>query len=367
MSCNLKYARFPLGKFGTPVIVPAKLGVSNGNVADECSPPRAGRSHWYVNLGRPRRWLAQAYMASAEFRALDIGGTQRARRLILERTFEVPIHKDAKELFDNCPLHLFTHKAVKILRDRMADTPDAANARVQAIRVVFKWAQDNEVGGVTTNPAREVRRLPSKRSDGIPTWSQEEVEKFHTCHPRGTKARVAFDLLRYTGARRSDVIRFGRQHVKDGVLSYQPFKGRKKKSPVPVDLPILPELRATLDAGPVGDLLFLVSHYGKPFSANGFSRWFRKQCRAAGIEDRSPHGLRKAAAVAAAENGATPHQLGSMLGWKTLAQPERYTKAASRKRLARGAAHLLASPDGEQESLTSGVRASTVREKDDKK
>jgi integrase len=288
------------------------------------------------------RWLAQAYMASAEFRALDPGGTQRPRWLILERTFKEPRAPGAKELFADCPLDLFTRKAVKILHNRIADTPDAANARLQAIRAVFRWALDNEVGGLTVNPARDVKRLPPKRQGGWPTWSQEEVEKFHARHPRGTKARVAFDLLRFTGVRRSDVILLGRQHIKDGALSILAFKGRNR-FPVQVDLPIVPELRATLDAGPVGDLLFLVSHYGKPFMANGFSRWFKKQCVAAGIEDRSPHGVRKVAAVVAAENGATPHQLGSMLGWKTLAQPERYTKAASRKRLALGAARLLAS------------------------
>jgi integrase len=180
------------------------------------------------------RWLAQAYMASAEFRALDPGGTQRPRWLILERTFKEPRAPGAKELFADCPLDLFTRKTVKILHNRIADTPDAANARLQAIRAVFRWALDNEVGGLTVNPARDVKRLPPKRQGGWPTWSQEEVEKFHARHPRGTKARVAFDLLRFTGVRRSDVILLGRQHIKDGALSILAFKGRNR-FPVQVD------------------------------------------------------------------------------------------------------------------------------------
>lgn len=66
-------------------------------------------------------------------------------------------------------------------------------------------------------------------------------------------------------------------------------------------------------------------------------RW----CDEAGLKHCSAHGLRKAAATIAAENGATAHQLMSIFGWTTLQQAEVYTKAAEQKRLAGSAMHLI--------------------------
>jgi hypothetical protein len=52
-----------------------------------------------------------------------------------------------------------------------------------------------------------------------------------------------------------------------------------------------------------GDLTFLVTKHGKPFTANGFGNWFRDRCDEARLPQCSAHGLRKAGATIAAENG----------------------------------------------------------------
>ena len=52
-----------------------------------------------------------------------------------------------------------TPKAVRVLRDRKAGAPEAANGRVKAIRAVFSWALEEE--HVALNPAREIRRIKS--------------------------------------------------------------------------------------------------------------------------------------------------------------------------------------------------------------
>ena len=88
-------------------------------------------------------------------------------------------------------------------------------------------------------------------------------------------------------------------------------------------------------------MTFLVTEFGKPFTSAGFGNWFRDRCNEAGLPQCSAHGVRKAAAVRAAENGATTHELMAMFGWMTLKEAERYTKAAERKRLAGRAATLL--------------------------
>jgi hypothetical protein len=59
------------------------------------------------------------------------------------------------------------------------------------------------------------------------------------------------------------------------------------------------------------------------------------------LPDCTAHGLRKAGATIAAENGATPHQLKAIFGWSTLKQPELYTKAVEQKRVAADAMGLL--------------------------
>ncbi|MDF2995755.1 MAG: Integrase/recombinase [Xanthobacteraceae bacterium] len=53
------------------------------------------------------------------------------------------------------------------------------------------------------------------------------------------------------------------------------------------------------------------------------------------------HGLRKAGATRAAENGATEKQLMALFGWTSGRMATHYTKKASQKRLAKEAAHLL--------------------------
>ncbi len=79
-------------------------------------------------------------------------------------------------------------------------------------------------------------------------------------------------------------------------------------------LPILPELRAIIDATSSGQLIYLVTEFGKAFTAAGFGNKFRNWCDAAGLKHCSAHGFRKTGATIAAENGATPHQLDAIFG-----------------------------------------------------
>jgi integrase len=306
-------------------------------------------------------WLCQQYFASAEFRALG-PKTQRVRRHILEDVFTWSIGPGDSRTFATYPLLQFKRKTVKAIRDRRLDTPEQSNARVKHIRAVFAWALDNEIEGIEANPARDLPFLPPKRVGGFPTWTSEDIAQFEQRHPVGTKARVALDLLRYTGVRRSDVILLGRQHLDGAHLSFTTFKGRTK-TPVRVDMEIGPALQASLDAGPVGDMVFLLTEHGKPYTHAGFGNWFGRQCGLAELKDRSAHGLRKAAATAAAEEGLTAHQLMARFGWLTLKQAERYTRAADRKRLGLTGSRRINRSEGEQKSLTSYPTNALVREK----
>jgi integrase len=106
-------------------------------------------------------------------------------------------------------------------------------------------------------------------------------------------------------------------------------------------LPIPPALQRIIEASPTGDLAFLVTEYGRPFSAAGFGIRFREWCNEAGLPECSAHGLRKFAATSLAEAGASAHQLMSWFGWRSLKEAETYTRAANQKKLAASVVSLI--------------------------
>jgi integrase len=142
--------------------------------------------------------------------------------------------------------------------------------------------------------------------------------------PKTLPNRLAFGLLLYTGQRRGDVIRMGRQHVRGGVLTT-----RQAKTGVAVAIPIHPELQAILDASKAGHLTFLTTAAGKPFTGGSFTNWFGASCRDAGLPlGLSAHGLRKAMCWRLAEAGCSTSQIAAISGHATLREVARCTKAA---------------------------------------
>jgi integrase len=282
------------------------------------------------------RWLCLEYFGSVAFGTLD-SRTQRVRRRILETTFDEPIAPGDSVTFADFPISRMTSKAVRVLRDRRVEKPEAANARIKAIRQVFAWGIEHE--HVLANPARDVPYLRGKPG-GFHSWTIEEVEKFEAHHAVGSRARLALALLLYLGQRRSDIVRLGKQHVRAGALVFTQVKGRNR-APKRLELPILPELQQIINSTPTGDLSFLITQFGRPYTANGFGGWFRRRCDEAGLPHCSAHGLRKAGAAIAAENGATESQLMAIFGWDTMKEAARYTRAARQAKLARDAMPLL--------------------------
>ena len=68
---------------------------------------------------------------------------------------------------------------------------------------------------------------------------------------------------------------------------------------------------------------------------DGFGQWMRDAISAAGLPlDCRPHGLRKAAGRRLAEAGCSANEIMSILGHKTLAEAERYTREADQAKLA---------------------------------
>lgn len=278
------------------------------------------------------RWLCEEYYNSPAFKRLD-PTTGKIRRRVLDMI--------AARLADK-PYAMMRPQDVAKLRDEKADTPEAANQLVKAVRAVYAWACDPDYNHAKENPAAKTKLLSSRNPDGFRSWTEADVRLYCKFYSVGTKERLAIDLLLFTGCRRSDVIRLGPQMERDDHLIFTEFKGRTKQIKQH-RLPILDALRVSIDATPAtGQLAYLVNRYEQPFKPETFSKWFAERCRLAGIDaGLSAHGLRKFAAQWCAENGATEHQLMALFGWLHPDMARLYTQKANRARMEGEAARLL--------------------------
>src|SRR5262245_51037755 len=121
-----------------------------------------------------------------------------------------------------------------------------------------------EIGMRADDPTRDVRKIPSANSEGHHSWTEAEIAQFERHHPSGSRARLAFALLLYTGQRRSDAVRMGHQHLSDGMIYVRQVKtGREVWIPVHDAL-------APIIAKASSNLTFLLTPHGKPYTAHTF-------------------------------------------------------------------------------------------------
>lgn len=275
-------------------------------------------------------WLLARYRETAEWAALS-PATRRQRDNIFVHVRDAAGHHPATKV---------TQAQIINGKERRGGTPAQARNFLDAMRGLFRWAK--KAGLVRIDPTAGVDNPPRKAGEGFVAWTEDHVAAYEARWPIGTRQRVWLDVLLYTGLRRGDAVRLGRQHVREGVAAIRTEKSGGK---VEVTLPILPVLQATLDASPCGDLTFIAGANGRPLTKESFGNEFKAACRAAGVPG-SAHGVRKIAATRAANAGATVAQLEAIFGWTGGTMASLYTRKADRKRLATAAMHLLSNESG---------------------
>lgn len=289
--------------------------------------------------------VAVAYYASADFKRLA-PVTQKTYRNIIERF---------RDTAGGLPVGKITSANVRKWVDNRADRPAAANTFLKVFRALMRFAIERDM--LKADPTIGVRPVKNK-TDGHHTWTEAEIATFEGKWPLGTRERLAFDLLLYTAQRSGDVRQMGRQHVLDGHVVV-----RQEKTGQPLEIPVHSRLAESIRAYASGQLIFIATQHGKPYTARGFGNWFTDAAKAAGLpEGRTAHGIRKAAARRLAEAGCTSHQIAAITGHKTLKEVERYTRAAAQKTLAGSAMdRVRAGTESEQPCLTTPetVRQST--------
>ncbi|MFX9097270.1 hypothetical protein ABTN72_19840, partial [Acinetobacter baumannii] len=71
--------------------------------------------------------------------------------------------------YGDLPFKPILPRNIRAIRDKLAETPAAANALVKALRQVFTYAIAHDLADA--NPAKDVPYLPAVRPDGIPAWN----------------------------------------------------------------------------------------------------------------------------------------------------------------------------------------------------
>jgi integrase len=214
-------------------------------------------------------------------------------------------------------------------RDARAATPAASGMFIKALRGLFAWALD--AGHVSLNPTEGVK-VVSVATEGFAVWTDEDVAAYRARWPLGTHQRVALEVLRETGLRRGDAVRVGPVHVRDGVIRILTEKTGER-----VSIAVTETLASAVAAGPTGALTFIVGAGGNPLVKEAFTNMFRTWALAAKV-NKSPHGLRKAAATADALDGYSDAELSAKFGWTGRQMASLYTRSANRERLSLGAA-----------------------------
>jgi integrase len=295
------------------------------------------------------------YYGSQAFRSLT-GGTPAKYRATLERF---------RDQYGHMRLASLPKDFVLALLDTM--TPHAARNFIKTLRHFIRWCETRKL--VRQDVTAGIRvKVP--KSNGHHTWIEDEIARYESVHPIGSKARLALALGMFTLQRRSDVVEMGRQHIGSGevikvgalVIDKWLRAMQQQKTTTRYHIPIFPQLQAILDATSSGHLTFLTTKSGRPYAPNDFSEQFRKWCDEAGLPGRCTfHGLRKYGCVYFAERGCGAPEIASWSGHMSLREVERYIREANQKKLARNALIKVLTADTAEQIGSESVEPERMR------
>jgi enterobacteria phage integrase len=267
--------------------------------------------------------LAISYYGSPAYRDLAASSKANYRRVI-DGFLEDHGHRRVNQI---------RREHIDAIIGKMASKPGAGIVLLKRIRtllhyaIAIKWLQHDPTLGAT-----------SYRSKEFHTWTEKELAQFEARWPEGSRQRLAYALLLYTGQRGSDVYRMSYAHIDGDTIEVAQQKTGQEESDEKLVIPIHRHLQRELALAKRKHLIILTTAFGRQFSLKGFGNFVSDAIRAAKLPERcKAHGLRKAAARRLAEAGCTAKQIQAITGHKSLEEVERYTRKADQMRLARQA------------------------------
>lgn len=228
--------------------------------------------------------------------------------------------------------------AEKIITTIGETRPGMANLTRAVMRRLFQFAVKQK-----RRPDNPMLGIEAYKGGEHHTWTDAELRQFEAKWRLGTRQRLAYALLLYTGQRVGDVAKMNRADVSDGLIYV-----KQQKTGAEIWVPIHPELVRAMKAYPAQGLTLVGDAAGRPLKRAALSALMRSAIKNAGLPSRCvAHGLRKAAMRVLAESDATANQIAAISGHRTLKEVERYTKAADQKKLARAAIGKVHNGNGE--------------------
>jgi integrase len=217
----------------------------------------------------------------------------------------------------------------KVIEGRRQGGTAAAERLREVLLRLFDFAVSDEM--IAANPVKLAHKIEHK-GEGFYPWTEADIAKFRAHWPLGTKARLAIELMLWTGSRR------GNAHKMHPPVGGK-FKAVAVKTGKEIDMPVAPALQAAIDAmpeGSTGETLIVTSH-GKAFSAAGFGNKVREWCNAAGLPKCTSHGLRKALARRGADLGTSQQGIKALGQWAGDDEVRPYIENRDRAKLAASA------------------------------
>lgn len=259
--------------------------------------------------------LVREFYRSADFRTGLKTSTQREYRYRLE--WLRLTHGEKR-------VALLRRRHILKIRDARAETPGEANTLMRILKRLLSFAVDREYR--EDNPASRIKMF---KGGEFRDWTDDELARFEARWASGTKQRLAYALLLYTGQRRGDVADMRQADYTGQRVWVVQEKTREK-----IDIPAHDILRAELPLGP-RQFMMLVNRRGEPFTSEALGQFMADAIDEAGLpDDCVTHGLRKTAARKLAEAGCSEDEIMSVTGHRSAAMVRHYVKGARRSKLA---------------------------------
>lgn len=254
------------------------------------------------------------------------------------------VQRHAEAIRETAADALMRHLKPEHIQDDLRGlTPVQGRDRMKAWRLICAHALERSL--IRSDPSEGVRRPAPPKHVGHPAWTHDQIEAFRAKWPIGTRQRACMELIYWTGARIGDAVNLGPGMVgRDGVLTFRQQKtGDFAHVPWTCTLPAhiahqagdRDMMHEALGGIATGHMTFLATRNGRTRSAKAMGHVIAAAAADAGF-DRSAHGLRKSRAVALAEGGANPLQIGAWTGHHSLSEVAHYTEEADRKRAVMG-------------------------------
>lgn len=273
--------------------------------------------------------LARAYYQSVKFLKIK-ESSKRIVRVYVDGFLKDHGHRLVSQM---------TMQHVDMIVAAKAATPGAANSLLKYLRVMMKLAVRLE--WITRDPTTLAEKF---KLGSHHTWTEKEIAQYEKRWPLGSVERVAFDLHLYTGQRLGDVNAMKPSDIDGLFIHVAQEKVDAERKDEKLVIPMHSNLVRSLNVWARVGKTIITKQDGGSYKTRSYGAMLALAIEAAGLPSECvPHGLRKAAARRLAEAGCSASQIAAITGHASIAEVERYVRAANQGLLAGQAIESLGS------------------------